>query len=177
MGHVLRRKKTVASLEHSPLVSDARLEPTGSDVCHLPVGVMMNRADRPFVKIDAYDHDVVAVRQNLPTHPLPRRGPRTIGAYRKCRAPTHHGKSPFARFNRGSDQEWWGEWDDHVEVVNHSGASVLDVDAATAGAWAGARALKATYQLTDEQTLLAVVTEPTELRDAGAVEVKQTEGA
>src|SRR5689334_7399724 len=133
MGHVLRRKKTVASFEHSPLVSDARLEPTGGDVCHLPVGVVMNGADRPFRKIDADDHDVVAVGENLPPHAVRRCGPRTIGGYRKCRALTHHGKSPFARFNRGSDQrEWWGEWDDRVDVVNHSGVSVLDVDAALA---------------------------------------------
>ena len=53
-----------------------------------------------------------------------------------------------------------------------------DVDVAAAGAWSDTRALRASYQLTDEQTLLDVVNEPTKLRDAGAVKAtKQAEGA
>jgi integrase len=54
-----------------------------------------------------------------------------------------------------------------------------DVDVAAAGAWGDTRALKASYQATDEQTLLAVVSEATKLRDAGAVhdDAKLAEGA
>jgi hypothetical protein len=52
-----------------------------------------------------------------------------------------------------------------------------DADVAAAGAWSDTRALKMSYQLTDEQTLLAVVNEPTKLRDAGVVKAKQAEGA
>ena len=54
-----------------------------------------------------------------------------------------------------------------------------DVDVAAAGAWADTRALKQSYQTTDEQTLLAVMSEPTKLRDVGAIKdgAKQAEGA
>jgi integrase len=54
-----------------------------------------------------------------------------------------------------------------------------DVDVAAAGAWGDTRALKKSYQAIDEQTLLAVVSEPTKLRDAGAVhnDAKLAEGA
>lgn len=41
-----------------------------------------------------------------------------------------------------------------------------DVDVAASGGWADTRALKMSYQQVDEATMLAVVSEPTKLRDA-----------
>ena len=51
-----------------------------------------------------------------------------------------------------------------------------DADVAAAGAWADTRALKQSYQHSDAATLLAVMTEPTKLRDVGAVK-KTADGA
>ncbi len=50
-----------------------------------------------------------------------------------------------------------------------------DADVMAAGGWSDPRALKQSYQLTDDATLLSVVNEPTKVRDVGAV--KQAEGA
>ena len=41
-----------------------------------------------------------------------------------------------------------------------------------AGGWSDTRALKMSYQQTDDGTLLAVVEEPTKLRDVGAVKAE-----
>lgn len=49
-----------------------------------------------------------------------------------------------------------------------------DADVAAAGAWSDTRALKMSYQQADEATLLAVVSEPTKLRDAKAPEQAET---
>jgi hypothetical protein len=47
-----------------------------------------------------------------------------------------------------------------------------DADVAAAGAWGDTRALKANYQQVDELTMLAVVSEPTKLRDAKAAQAE-----
>ena len=47
-----------------------------------------------------------------------------------------------------------------------------DADVAAAGAWSDTRALKMSYQQVDDATLLAVVSEPTKLRDVQAAEAE-----
>jgi len=105
--HVFSREETVPRVQHAPLLTDAHLEPAGSDVRRLSMDVVMNRTDRPFVELDAHHHEVVAVAEYLPADAGRQRVPRRFDTERERGSPTGHRTRPLVarRRRRRRDRE------------------------------------------------------------------------